>query len=98
MILAKERFYSRDQRSCWFTDTEENVGVFLGVAKALLSSYCVVVWVLLIVFCFFSFTSLGISNTKKLPNRVQFSEDWYGTPIWPLFFVLEHQYGRHDVI
>ena len=31
-------------------------------------------------------------------NRVQFPEDWFGIPIWPAFFILEHQYGRHDVI
>ena len=35
--------------------------------KALLGSYCIVVWVLFLVFCFLCFTSLGVRNTKNLP-------------------------------
>ena len=29
---------------------------------------------------------------------VQFLEDWFGTPMWLHFLVLEHQYGRRDVM
>ena len=58
-----------------------NIGCFLVLLKALLGSYCVVVWVLFLVFCFFCFTSLGDRNTKKLPQyctppevKLQFSK------------------------
>ena len=41
------------------------LGCFLMLRKALLDSYCFVVWILFVVFCFFCFTSLGDRNTKN---------------------------------
>ena len=43
---------------------EAYLGCFLLLQKALLVSYCVVGWVLFVVFCF---TLLSDRNTKKLP-------------------------------
>ena len=36
---------------------------------------------------------------KCLHNkRVELSQDWFGSPTWRRFIILEHQYGCHDVI
>ena len=39
-------------------------------------------------------------NKGKFLNkkRVQLPPDWFGTPTWRLFIVLEHQYRRRDVM
>ena len=40
-----------------------------------------------------------IGTKKRLhKKRVQLPKDWIGTPTWPLFIVLGHQYGRCDVM
>ena len=31
-------------------------------------------------------------------KRVQIPQDWFGTPTWPPFHCLGHQYGRRDVM
>lgn len=46
---------------------EQTLKCFLVLRKASLGSYCVVVWVLFLLF-FLCFTLLGDLNTKKLPN------------------------------
>ena len=57
--------------------------VFLGVADGVLSSHCVVVWVLFLVSCFFCFTSLGERNTKKLPIFSKNVRSGHvGVPLW----------------
>ena len=39
------------------------------------------------------------SKRKHLhEKRVQLPQDWFVTPTFPLFIVLEHQYGRRDVM
>ena len=39
------------------------------------------------------------NKRKRLhKKRVQLPEDWFGTPIWPPFHCLGHQYGRRDVM
>ena len=42
---------------------------FLVLRKALLGSYCVVVWVMFLVFCFFCFTLLVDRNTKSMLTK-----------------------------
>ena len=39
------------------------------------------------------------NKRKRLhKKRVQLPEDWFGTPTWPPFYCLGHQYGRRDVM
>ena len=54
--------------SCKFMTSEQNVGCFLVLRKALFVSYCVVIWILFLVFCLYYFMSLGDHNIKKLPE------------------------------
>ena len=38
------------------------------------------------------------NKRKRLHNkRVQLPQDWFGTPTWPSFHCLEHQYGHRHV-
>ena len=39
------------------------------------------------------------NKRKRLhKKRVQLPRDWFGSPTWPLFHCLGHQYGRRDVM
>ena len=39
------------------------------------------------------------NKRKRLrTKRVQIPHDWFGTPTWPPFHYLGHQYGRRDVM
>lgn len=43
------------------------------------------------------FSSL-ISIKRLHKEKVELSQDWFVTPTWPRFIVLEHQHGCHDVM
>ena len=38
------------------------------------------------------------ANLLEQKKTGQLPEDWFGTPTWPPFIVLGHQYGRRDVM
>ena len=65
------------------TPNDQIIGSFLVLRKALLGSYCFVVWVLFLVFYFSCFTSLRDRNTKKLPNYRFREERGYTTINFP---------------
>ena len=39
-----------------------------------------------------------LGKKESVYIRKSFQQGWFGTPRWPRVIVLEHQYGRHDVM